>query len=108
MNTKSIINTIKDSLDYYEGIGRVVDEPVKFVDNLIPKVPYFVVELYEECIRLGVGWLIELVQDTDRLEDKQVYGWFKSLCNHDKGLFYNDVVAIVLVKMYLFGYEVLS
>lgn len=108
MNTKSIINTIKSSLDYYEGIGRVVNEPIKFVDNLIPKVPHFVVELYEEYIRLGIGWVIELVQDVNRLEDKQVYDWLKSLCNHDEGLFYNDVVAIVFVRMYLFGYEVME
>ena len=106
MKTKDIVNSIKNSLDYYEGIGRVVNEPMEFIDNLIPKVPHFVVELYEEYIRLGIGWVIELVQDVNRLEDKQVYDWFKSLCNHNNVLFYNDVVAIVFVRMYLFGYEV--
>lgn len=106
MKTKDIVNSIKNSLDYYEGIGRVVNEPMEFIDNLIPKVPHFVVELYEEYIRLGIDWVIELVKDVNRLEDKQVYDWLKSLCNHDKGLFYNDVVDIVFVRMYLFGYEV--
>lgn len=108
MNTKQIINTIKNSLDYYEGIGRVVDEPMKFVDNLIPKVPNFIAEFYDEHILFGIACVIEQAQDADLLEDEQVYDWFMSLCNKKNYLLYNDVVAIVFIKMYLFGYEVLS
>lgn len=106
MNTKSIINTIKDSLDYYEGIGRVVDEPMKFVDNLMPQVPNFVGEFYEEHILFGIACVIEQAQDADLLEDERVYDWFMSLCNKKNCFLYNDVVAIVFMKMYLFGYEV--
>lgn len=108
MNTKSIVNTIKSSLDYYEGIGRVVDEPMKLVDNLMPKVPHFVAEFYDEYIRFGISCVIEQAQNVDLLEDEQIIDWFMSLCNRKNCLIYNDVVAIVFVRMYLFGYEVLE
>lgn len=106
MNTKQIIDTIKNSLDYYEGIGRVVDEPMNFVDNLILKVPTFVANWYEDTIEKGLcDTILDLVDPISHVDEK-VVNWFEQITENDQYHHANDMIAMIFTRMYLFGYEV--
>ena len=108
MNTKQIINTIKDSLDYYEGIGRVVDEPMEFVDNLRPKVPTFVANWYEDTIEKGLcDTILDLVDPIYHV-DERVVNWFEIIVENDQHHHADDMVVMIFTRMYLFGYEVME
>lgn len=106
MDTKQIINTIKNSLDYYKGIGRVVDEPVKFIDNLTPKVPDFVAKWYEDTIEKGLSdTILDLVDPISHVDEK-VVNWFERIVENDQHHHADDMVVMIFTRMYLFGYEV--
>lgn len=69
------------------------------------KVPKIIAEWFEEHNHYGVADMIRLAQDVDYL-DKDVYKAFLYLAEHSLTYYYDDMVAVTVVIMDFFGYEV--
>lgn len=97
--------------DYLDDMAEAIDnrhacsEAVQYLRELKPKVPKYVINWYEEHIYHGIADAIRFAQDVDSLEDQRVYNWFQ-LLSDEESAFYDDTVVQTLVRMYLFGYEV--
>lgn len=94
-----------------------LDDMAEFIDNrrlfrscaifkrIKTESPKYVINWYEEHIYHGIADAIRFAQDVDSLEDQRVYNWFQ-LLSDEESAFYDDTVVQTLVRMYLFGYEV--
>ena len=69
------------------------------------QVPHEIADWFEEHNHYGVADMIRLAQDVDYLEES-VYNAFLSLAEHSLTYYYDDMVAVTIVIMDFFGYEV--
>lgn len=84
-----------------------IDDVCVFLEGLEgiqPYVPKFVAEWYNENRNSGIDYMINTIKDVD-LADANIYDWFELMAENGKFNTY-DIIEIIIVKMYLFGYEV--
>lgn len=75
------------------------------MENRKPKVPQVIADWFEEHNHYGISDMIRLAQDVDYL-DEDIYKAFLYLTEHSLTYYYDDMVAVVVVMMDFFGYEV--
>lgn len=75
------------------------------MENCKPKVPQVIADWFEEHNHYGLADMIRLAQDVDYL-DEDVYKAFLYLTEHSLTYYYDDMVAVTVVMMDFFGYEV--
>ena len=101
-----IINNLKSAIYYNADRKESVIEAFEYLQSLKPTVPKFIADWYNENYSSGVDYMIRTIQDVD-LSDASVYDWFELMAENGKFNTY-DIIEIIIVKMYIFGYEVQS
>lgn len=76
------------------------------MENRKPKVPQVIADWFEKHNHYGLADIIRLAQDVDYL-DENVYKAFLYLTEHSLTYYYDDMVAVIVVMMDFFGYEVI-
>lgn len=76
------------------------------MENRKPKVPQVIADWFEKHNHYGLADIIRLAQDVDYL-DENVYKAFLYLTEHSLTYYYDDMVAVTVVMMDFFGYEVI-
>jgi hypothetical protein len=101
-----IIDNLKSVIYYHADRKESVIEAFEYLQSLKPIVPKFVVDWYNENYNDGVDYMISTIKDVD-LADANIYDWFELMAENGKFNTY-DIIEIIIVKMYLFGYEVME
>lgn len=70
-----------------------------------PKVPKAIADWFEKHNHYGLADMIRLAQDIDYL-DEDVFKAFLYLTEHSLTYYYDDMIAVTIVMMDFFGYEV--
>lgn len=103
---RKIIDNLKSVIYYNADRKESVIEAFEYLQSLKPTVPKFVADWYNENFNDGVDYMISTIRDVD-LADANIYDWFELMAENGKFNTY-DIIEIIIVKMYLFGYEVQS
>ena len=101
-----IIDNLKSVIYYNADRKQSVIEAFEYLQSLKPPVPKFVADWYNENFNDGVDYMINTIRDVD-LADANIYDWFELMADNGKFNTY-DIIEIIIVKMYLFGYEVME
>lgn len=80
-------------------------EVFEYLQSLQPKVPKFLADWYDENSYRGVDYMINKIERIDDLQNEKIYDWFDLLAEDGE---VNDMITKTIVKMYLFGYEVME
>lgn len=75
------------------------------MEELKIEVPQVIADWFEEHNHYGLTDMIRLAQDVHYL-DEDVYKAFLYLTERSLTYYYDDMVTVTVVMMYLFGYEV--
>lgn len=105
MNELDIITDHLDDMVEFIDNKSACSEAVRYLRALKPKVPEVIADWFEEYDYYGVADMIRLAQDVDSV-DESVYNAFLLLSKQSPIYYYDDMVAVTIVKMCLFGYEV--
>lgn len=101
-----IIHNLKSVIYYNADRKESVIEAFEYLQSLKPTVPNFVADWYNENRNSGIDYMIDTIKNID-LADANIYDWFELMADNGKFNTY-DIIEIIIVKMYLFGYEVQS
>ena len=101
-----IIDNLKSVIYYNADRRESVIEAFEYLQSLKPTVPKFVADWYNDNFNDGVDYMISTIRDVD-LADANIYDWFELMADNGKFNTY-DIIEIIIVKMYLFGYEVME
>ena len=105
------MNRLDEVTNYLDDMAEFIDnksacaEAVKYLRALKPKVPKAIADWFEEYNYYGVADMIQLAQDIDSV-DESVSDAFILLAEHSPTYYYDDMVAVTIVAMNVFGYEV--
>ena len=80
-------------------------EVFEYLQSLQVKVPRFLADWYDKNSYRGVDYMTNKIQRIDDLENESIYDWFDLIAEDGE---VNDMITKTIVKMYLFGYEVLE
>lgn len=80
-------------------------EVFEYLQSLQVKVPKFLAEWYNENSYRGVDYMIDKIERIDDLQNEKIYDWFDLLAEDGE---VSDMITKTIVKMYLFGYEVME
>ena len=83
----------------------IIIEMFEYLQSLQPKVPKFLADWYDENSYRGVDYMIDKIERIDDLQNENIYDWFDLLAEDGE---VNDMITKTIVKMYLFGYEVIK
>ena len=105
------MNRLDEVTDYLDDMAEFIDnksacsEAVQYLRALKPKVPKAIADWFEEYDYYGVSDMIRLAQDVDSV-DESVSDAFILLAEQSPTYYYDDMVAVTIVAMNVFGYEV--
>lgn len=105
MNELDIITDNLDDMAEAIDNRHACSEAVKYLRALKPIVPQAIADWFEEYDYYGVAEMIQLAQDVKSV-DESVYDAFLSLSKQSPTYYYDDMVAVTIVAMNVFGYEV--
>ena len=105
MNELDIVTDRLDDMAEFIDNRSACAEAVQYLRALKPKVPKAIADWFEEYNYYGISDMIQLAQDIDSV-DESVSDAFILLSEQSPTYYYDDVVAVTIVAMNVFGYEV--
>lgn len=100
-----IIDNLKSVIYYNADRKESVIEAFDYLQSLQPKVPKFLADWYDENSYHGVDYMIDKIKRIEDLQNDKIYDWFDLIAEDGE---VNDMITKTIVKMYLFGYEVME
>ena len=105
MNRLDEVTNYLDDMAEFINNRSACSEAVQYLRSLKPKVSKVIADWFEEYNYYGIADMIQLAQDMDSV-DEDVSDAFILLAEHSPTYYYDDMVAVTIVAMNVFGYEV--